>query len=152
MLSGELGNDTLQGGSGNDTLDSDAGNDVLYGGAGKDVLKGGSGKDIFVFDKPLNKKTNLDRITDFSVKDDTIWLDNAVFKKLGKGSLTKKGKLDKEFFVTDTKARESDDYLIYNKKTGVLSYDADGSGSQAAVEFAVLKKNLALTYNDFAVI
>ncbi len=72
------------------------------------------------------------------MKDDTIWLDNAVFKKLGKGSLTKKGKLDKEFFVIDTKARESDDYLIYNKKTGVLSYDADGSGSKKAVEIATL--------------
>ena len=152
VLSGELGNDTLQGGSGNDTLDGDAGNDVLYGGAGKDVLKGGSGKDIFVFDKPLNKKTNLDRITDFSVKDDTIWLDNAVFKKLGKGSLTKKGKLDKEFFVTDTKARESDDYLIYNKKTGVLSYDADGSGSKKAIEIATLPKNLKLTSADFLIV
>ena len=151
-LFGELGNDTLQGGSGNDTLDGDAGNDLLYGGAGKDLLKGGAGRDIFVFDKPLNKKTNLDRIADFSVKDDTIWLDNAVFKKLGKGSLTKKGKLDKEFFVIDTKARERDDYLIYNKKTGVLSYDADGSGSKKAVEIATLTKNLKLTSADFLIV
>ena len=151
-LFGELGNDTLQGGSGNDTLDGDAGNDLLYGGAGKDLLKGGVGRDIFVFDKPLNKKTNLDRIADFSVKDDTIWLDNAVFKKLGKGSLTKKGKLDKEFFVIDTKAREKDDYLIYNKKTGVLSYDADGSGSKKAVEIATLTKNLKLTSADFLIV
>lgn len=151
-LFGELGNDTLQGGSGNDTLDGDAGNDLLYGGAGKDLLKGGAGRDIFVFDKPLNKKTNLDRIADFSVKDDTIWLDNAVFKKLGKGSLTKKGKLDKEFFVIDTQAREKDDYLIYNKKTGVLSYDADGSGSKKAVEIATLTKNLKLTSADFLIV
>ncbi|MFL5024646.1 MAG: calcium-binding protein, partial [Microvirga sp.] len=60
--------------------------------------------------------------------------------------------LKASFFKISDKAKDRDDYLIYNKKTGVLSYDADGSGSQAAVEFAVLKKNLALTYNDFAVI
>jgi 16S rRNA U516 pseudouridylate synthase RsuA-like enzyme len=60
--------------------------------------------------------------------------------------------LNKEFFVTGTKAREKDDYLIYNKKTGVLSYDADGSGSKEAVEFAQLSKNLKLTYKDFFVI
>ena len=37
-----------------------------------------------MFDTKLNKKTNLDKIADFNVKDDSIWLDNAIFKKLGK--------------------------------------------------------------------
>jgi 16S rRNA U516 pseudouridylate synthase RsuA-like enzyme len=49
-------------------------------------------------------------------------------------------------------AKYKDDYVIYNKKTGVLSYDVDGSGSKAAVEFAQLRKGLALTYKDFFVI
>lgn len=86
------------------------------------------------------------------MKDDTIWLDNAVFKKLGKGSLTKKGKLNKEFFVIDTKAKEKDDYLVYNKKTGLLSYDSDGSGSKKAIEVVTLTKNLKLTSADFLII
>jgi hypothetical protein len=34
----------------------------------------------------------------------------------------------------------------------VLSYDADGSGAKKAVEIALLKKGLALTYKDFFVI
>ncbi|MGO4574405.1 calcium-binding protein, partial [Microvirga sp. 2TAF3] len=95
-----------------------------------------------MFDTKPNKKTNLDTITDFNVKDDTIWLDNAVFKKLGKGSEAKPGQLAKGFFTIGDKAKDKDDYLIYNKKTGVLSYDADGSGKGTAVEIAKLSKNL----------
>ena len=49
--------------------------------AGNDVLIGGKGKDVFVFSTALNKATNLDRITDFNVKDDSIYLENDIFKK-----------------------------------------------------------------------
>jgi hypothetical protein len=34
----------------------------------------------------------------------------------------------------------------------VLSYDADGSGSGAAVQFATLKANLKLTCKDFFIV
>ncbi|NIX76352.1 calcium-binding protein [Microvirga terricola] len=124
----------------------------INGGLGNDTLTGGAGKDTFVFDTKLgtyktNKSVNLDKITDFSVKDDTIWLDNAIFKKLGKA-----GKLNKDFFVVGSKAQDGDDYLIYDKKTGKLFYDADGAGGGKATEFAQLSKNLKLTYADFLVI
>ena len=95
---------------------------------------------------------NFDSVKDFNVTFDSFWLDNAVFKKLGSGISSNPKQLNKEFFVTGTKAREKDDYLIYNKKTGVLSYDSDGSGSKEAVEFAQLSKNLKLAYKDFFVI
>ena len=49
-------------------------------------------------------------------------------------------------------AQDSNDFLIYNKKTGVLSYDKDGSGKAQAVEIAILSKNLKMTYLDFMVI
>ncbi|WP_281400102.1 hypothetical protein [Microvirga zambiensis] len=152
-MRGGAGQDYFSSLAGNDWIEAGLGNDTLIGGLGKDVLTGGLGKDIFVFDTKANKATNLDQIADFEVKDDTIWLDNAVFRKLGKkGSEAKPAKLNKEFLAVGDKAKEKDDYLIYNKKKGVLYYDADGSGRGKAVEIATLKKNLKLTAADFFVI
>jgi Ca2+-binding RTX toxin-like protein len=152
-MRGGAGQDYFSSLAGNDWIEAGLGNDTLIGGLGKDVLTGGAGNDIFVFDTKANKATNLDQIADFEVKDDTIWLDNAVFRKLGKkGSDVKPAKLNKEFLVVGDKAKEKDDYLIYNKKKGVLYYDADGSGRGKAVEIATLKKNLKLTAADFFVI
>ncbi|MDF2811610.1 MAG: hypothetical protein K0S56_2641 [Microvirga sp.] len=151
-LAGGAGDDVLAAGAGNDKVDGGTGNDKLVGGLGKDTLAGGTGKDIFVFNTKPNKKTNLDKVTDFNVKDDTIWLENAIFTKLGrKGSETSPAKLNKKFFSIDG-AKDRDDYIVYNKKTGVVSYDLDGSGAKKAVEIVTLKKNLKLTYNDFLVI
>jgi hypothetical protein len=36
-----------------------------------------------------------------------------------------------------------------DERTGVISFDEDGSGSKKAVEIVVVKKGLALTANDF---
>jgi len=157
ILKGGSNNDILKGDAGRDTLRGDAGNDKLWGGLSNDTLTGGSGKDIFVFNTKLGTATtdrtvNLDTITDFSVPYDTIWLDNAIFRKLGSGTLTSPKKLSSKFFTIGDKAKDKDDYLIYNNKTGYLSYDADGSGTGKAVEFAKLKAGLKITYADFYVI
>ncbi len=146
------------GGSANvDVLVGGAERDRLSGGEGNDILTGGAGQDVFVFDTKLgtsktNRQVNFDTITDFKAGQDKIWLEDAVFKKLGKGTELKPGKLKKDFFVVGTKAKDKNDYLIYNKKTGVLAYDADGSGKGKAVEFAQLAQNLKLTEKDFFVI
>ena len=150
-LDGGYHNDTLEGAGGNDILWGGAGHDRLNGGIGSDVLTGGEDKDIFVFDAKPNKKTNLDRISDFNVKDDTLWIDNSLLKKLGKGTALKPVKLNKKFFALD-KAKDANDYLIYNKKTGGLFLDVDGSGSAKAVEIVALTKGLKLTYSDFFVV
>lgn len=147
-LTGNSFANTIIGGSGKNTID---------GGAGNDRLTGGGGKDAFRFDTKLgNAKTdrsvNFDTITDFSAKHDRFQLDNAVFKKLGSGSHKAPKLLNKDFFVKGSKAKDENDYIIYNKKTGVLSYDADGSGSKAAVEFARLEKHPSISYKDFYVI
>jgi Ca2+-binding RTX toxin-like protein len=106
-----------------------------------------------VFDTKPNKKTNVDVIWDYDVPNDAIWLDNKVFSKLGKsGSLTKPAALNKAFFKVGDGAKDKNDYLIYSKKTGILSYDSDGSGAKAAVDIARLKKGLALTAKEFFVI
>ncbi|WP_162820245.1 cadherin domain-containing protein [Microvirga calopogonii] len=138
---------TLRGTAGADVLTGEAGNDRLYGLGGNDVLTGGAGADIFVFDTKPNKTTNLDRITDFVVADDTIHLAKSVFTKI-----TKKGVLAKAAFYVGDKAHDSDDRVIYNKKTGALSYDADGHGAGTAVQFATVAKNLKMTEKDFYII
>src|SRR5262249_48864221 len=131
----------------NDTLKGGTEADKLFGGAGKDTLFGGTGKDGFYFDTPLNRLTNVDTIRDFSHADDTIFLENAVFTKLAVGTLGSSA------FFTGIKAHDADDRIIYNKATGALFFDADGSGHVAQVQFATLFTRPAnLAANDFMVV
>ncbi|NIX77127.1 calcium-binding protein [Microvirga terricola] len=144
---GGAGNDKLYGDAGNDSLDGGGDNDTLYGGAGNDLLTGGVGKDIFVFNTALNKTTNVDKIIDFSHADDTIWLSKGIFKGAGTGALQSK------FFYKGTKAHDVDDRIIYDKATGALYYDPDGTGSRAQIKFATLTNKPAnLAYNDFLLV
>ena len=152
-LVGDEAGDLIKGMANNDTLRGNGGNDRLYGGLGKDNLTGGVGQDAFVFDtrlsktNALNKKRNIDKITDFSVIDDTIWLSKGVFKGLGK-----KGVLAKKEFHIGAKAHDGNDHVIYNKNTGALYYDKDGNGSREAIQIATLTRNLKLTEKDFFVL
>ncbi|WP_370644833.1 cadherin domain-containing protein [Microvirga sp. ACRRW] len=144
---GSSGNDKIVGGSGNDTFSGGAGNDTLYGGLGNDVLTGGTGKDIFVFNTRPHGSLNVDRIGDFSVADDTIHLARSVFTKIAKT-----GALSKAAFWSGTKAHDRDDRIIYNKGTGALYYDPDGTGKAVMVKIANLTKGLKMTSADFFVI
>jgi Ca2+-binding RTX toxin-like protein len=151
-IDGRASNDRIKALGGNDHVSGGDGNDWVYGGAGKDVLTGGIGFDAFVFDSKPNKSTNLDTIRDFNVADDSVYLDNAIFKKLGKGTEANPTKVNKAYFQVGERADDRNDYLIYNKKTGILYYDADGSGGGAQVEVAKLAKNLKLSDKDFFVL
>jgi serralysin len=151
---GTSGNDKLIGTRGQDLLNGGFGNDLIFGRLGSDVLIGGKGRDAFIFDTKPNARINLDRVKDFSVKNDSIYLDNAIFKALGKkGTFAKPAKLQAKMFWKGAKAHDADDRVIYNPNTGALYYDADGTGSKAAVKIAALPKNLkAMSYKDFFVI
>ncbi|MBM1173334.1 calcium-binding protein [Microvirga arabica] len=146
-LWGRGGGDVIDGGSGNDKLYGEGGNDILAGGLGQDTLVGGSGYDFFGFDtKPSS--SNIDVIDDFSVKYDSILLDKKIFKV----SADSKGYIRSSAFWTGSEAHDSSDRIIYDKGTGALYYDADGTGSKTAVQFAQLDANLRLTYKDFGVL
>lgn len=151
LLKGYGGQDLIQAGSGSDTIYGGTGNDTLFGGSGADRLYGEGGRDTFVFDAAAST-SNVDRIYKYNVKDDTIWLDNSVFTKLGKGSLSKPQKLKSSMFALDSKAKDSSDRIVYDKKAGALYYDKDGTGSAAKVKIATLDKKLKLSYHDFFVI
>ena len=63
------------------------------------------------------------------------------------------GKLGDEAFAKGSAAGEADDRILYDRKTGALAFDADGSGTGAgAVRFATVGKNLDLSAGDFLVI
>ena len=145
---GGAGNDNLSGSTGKDTLNGDAGIDKLNGGADNDILTGGSGKDTFVFSTALGK-LNVDQITDFNVTDDTIQLENSIFK-----SLTKTGALSSTQFVANKSGLATDkfDRIVYETDTGKLLYDADGSGAGKAIHFASIATGLTLSASDFFVI
>lgn len=145
-LYGHTGNDALRGAGGRDILLGDAGNDDLFGGVGNDVLTGGRGQDDFVFNTAPSGSTNFDRITDFSAVDDRILLENAVFTRLAAGGLAASQ------FVLGTQAQDANDRIIYQRATGTLWYDRDGTGGAAKVAFADLADGTALTAADFLVI
>lgn len=139
-------NDKIIGSSAKNVLSGLDGNDRIYGGLGSDTLIGGAGKDTFVFDTKLGS-SNIDKIEDFSAKDDTIWLDDDIFTKAGKV-----GDLSSAAFYVGTAAHDSSDRIIYDKSSGKLFYDADGKGGVAAIQFAQLQKGLSITASDFDVI
>ena len=147
-LIGDAGNDTLNGGIGNDILNGGIGNDRLFGSVGIDSLTGGANNDIFVFNTAPNAATNRDLVTDFYAPQDTFQLENAVFTKLGAGVHT----LSPLFFRAGAVALDANDYIVYNRATGVLSYDSNGNGAGGSVALAVLINKPLLAYNDFVVI
>ena len=51
-----------------------------------------------------------------------------------------------------TKALDGNDFLIYNKATGALIYDANGDASGGSVVFAMLSVGLTLTHADFFIV
>ncbi len=127
-------------------LTGNAGNNVLNGGLGNDTMIGGAGNDTFVFNTALGRG-NVDRLTDFSVLEDTIHLEDAIFVGLATGNLTASA------FAANLTGAATDalDRIIYEKDTGRLYFDADGSGAGARFHFATLSSSLALTSVDFFV-
>jgi Ca2+-binding RTX toxin-like protein len=146
VITGNIAGNTLKGEAGADTLSGLDGNDKLYGGAGKDSLTGGAGYDRFYFDAPLSASTNVDTIGDFSAPADSIYLDRSIFK-----GIMADGAIGKGAFALGTAATELDDRILYDKDTGRIFYDADGSkeGGVSAILFAQVTAGTSLTNLDF---
>ncbi|MGF9758477.1 calcium-binding protein [Microvirga sp. 0TCS3.31] len=149
---GNAGANKISGGSGNDLLYGGAGNDKIYGGLGNDMLYGQTGKDTFVFNTRPSKTANVDKIYDFRYQDDSFQLDNRYFTKLGSGTESRPKKFNSDMFVTGTKAKDREDRIVYDKKTGNLYYDQDGTGSKAQVKIATIVNKTTLKFDDFFVI
>jgi Ca2+-binding RTX toxin-like protein len=151
-LIGSTGTDNLDGKGGNDARFGKAGADILNGGVGTDTLTGDAGSDVFVFNTALNATTNVDRLRDFNVTDDSIYLDNAFFKTVGSGTTAQPLMLNADMFTIGTKAQDAEDRIIYDSANGYLYHDADGTGLSKPLLFADLSENLKLTASNFFVI
>jgi Ca2+-binding RTX toxin-like protein len=146
-LKGNAQNNVLTGNEGNNSLNGALGDDTLLGGWGKDTLTGGNGHDLFSFS---SSGINVDTITDFSVVNDTISLSHSFFTKLAVSSVLSSGLLR-----LGEAALDNNDYVIYNKTSGVLSYDDDANGAHQPVQIAILgtgASHPALTNADFTVL
>jgi Ca2+-binding RTX toxin-like protein len=125
-----------------------AGDNFINGAGGADTLTGLAGKDTFMFNTALGVD-NIDEVTDFSVADDTIRLDSAIFANIaGTGVLTAAQ------FIANASgtAQDGNDRIVYETDTGKLFYDENGSAAGGAVQFALLDAGLAITNADFFIV
>lgn len=145
-LYGFNGRDTINGVGGNDTLVGGKGNDLLDGGDGKNTLTGNSGNDAFRFSSQLNPK-NYSNITDFTLGQDWIELQNVAFPNIGS-----KGQLSAAKFVLESAYAGQDHVVIYDKASGELSYDTTGGSLADAIVFGKVTANLNLSHTNFFVV
>ena len=133
----------LLGSSGADTLTGGAGNDVIVGGPGSDTLTGNGGADTFAFTAAPNGA--VDRIADFASGTDKLAFAQSAFSALAPGELSTAA------FVQAAAALTSEQRIIHNQATGLVSYDADGSGGGAAIAVAQLNAGQVLKAQDIKV-
>ena len=143
--------ENLTGGSGADTFFGDAFANFFSGGDGNDLLSGGLGGDNMLRRhrrrhgerRPRDrhavgrrgrrqvrlrrkaKSVNADTILDFDALD-TIVIDTSVFKSI------KTDVFKAKFFQVGKKAKDGNDYFVFNDKTDELYYRQGRQGRQGA--------------------
>ena len=118
---------------------------LIDSGEGNDQLTLGNKAEKLLFDSALNAADNVDRIKKFESGKDMMFLDEDYFASPGAGPL------DASEFRKGTSALDADDFIIYDKKTGSLYYDADGNGAGAQIKFAQLDPKTKLVASDFEI-
>lgn len=137
--------DPSGGTSGTDHLHGRTASHMLDGGGVAETLSAAASHDSFVFDDKLG--ANADTILDFNPAVDHLQLDSTVFAALTPG------KLFAEAFVENANGKAEADHaqIIYDRESGDLFYDADGSGGAHSVHFSTLAAHLHLSASDFIV-
>jgi hypothetical protein len=171
VLSNTVGSDvkaTLNGGAGNDTLTGTSRTDTITGGAGVDVITGGAGNDTIVNADIANEGNDV--ITKFTTAADAAGFaegaDTLQFSDANLGGIanfaTYGGAGTKVTFDDGTTFAEfvsgaglqiagnAEAAFLFNETSGVLSFDADGTGNDAAIDVATLTGVADLAVADFS--
>ena len=130
----------ITGNSNANTLSGGNGNDTLMGGAGNDLLTGGGQPDSFVFSAAASNGT--DHIADF-----VHLYDHLVFTGSDYGLAAGHALTSAEFTV-GTAAVGTIAQFIWNTTTHHLYFDADGTGSAAAFDLALIDGGASLAKED----
>ena len=132
----------------NNIIIGNGASNIIVGNGGNDTLTGGAGADKFIFNQIVTD-ANIATITDFNTSEgDLLELSGFTFSKLmGKTDLAS------NFRLSTQSATGGDKYIVYNRDTGQLFYDATGDGSGTLAQFALLQnKPIDLSGSQFTVI
>jgi len=143
----------LVGNDGNNAIVGTALADRFQSRLGNDTLTGGSGADTFLFNTTPDAAGNRDLITDYQPGVDRIQLKGSIFVGAGAAGTT----LAAGVFVAAPGAisgLDTNDRIILNTTTGLLSFDGDGSGKRGSIAFAELPVGIAglVTAADFQIV
>ncbi len=145
-LLGSIGNDSLDGGTGANMLSGGDGNDTLVSGTGRDTLAGGAGADVFRYG---NSSDGGDHVQDFQHGVDLLEFSAAGF---GGGLLAGMDLMATGHFAPGANATMATGQFLYVANTGVLYWDADGTGAGAKVAIATFDNLAAVSASDLHVI
>ncbi|PWS36796.1 hypothetical protein DFH01_16845 [Falsiroseomonas bella] len=141
VLNGNSGANLLRGLGEADRISGGQGADTIEGGTGADTLTGGGGTDRFLW---LTPAEGGDTLTDFVAGSEKLVFANAAFGALGLGALNPAN------FANNAPTAAAPQF-VYTKATGVLDWDADGTGGIGAVTIATLSNKPTLTAGDFLI-
>lgn len=140
----------LQGNQFSQRIEGNAGSNLLDGGLGADTLGGGSGSDTFRFSTAIGNG-NIDHILDFTPTvrgvGDLIALSSRIFTSLLPGALS----ADKFKSINSGVRADSTDMILYDVKSGAISYDGDALGLGMSVQFASVSPGIHLSAKDFVI-
>ena len=149
-LTGNTRANELDGGDGNDRLSGGGGDDTLVGNLGSDVLTGGAGADSFIYQTMGDGRDSIaafESIDKVVLRNDTDDI-TSDWANLEFDAVTGKLLDPASQFLVNSAATGTDAVLLYNTATKVLSFDADGIGSIAAVQLFRVAGVSALTADN----
>jgi Ca2+-binding RTX toxin-like protein len=137
------------GNAANNQIVGNLGDNILEGRAGADTLTGGAGSDQFVL-AHNGAGVSADQVTDFVSGVDLLIVDLLSFGvNLQAGNFPSSGTVQAESFVKGAGARalDSNDYFLLDTAQGILRFDPDGNGAQAAIDLVKLVGTVDPAFN-----